>query len=167
MPEHVLVSRERPMSERPTVIGDAATAYRLGMEALGEEDIDRAVELLVVATRFAPEDVDAHVALGIARARKLDVYAAIDALERAVDLDSGHFAARLHLGELYLKLRIAEPGRAHLEAALALARTVEERAGVRRMLKQEAGQAKRGVSRPSFAPRRVVPPPPAGDRRRR
>jgi Flp pilus assembly protein TadD len=79
-------------------------------------------------------DVDGHVALGIALARRSELRSAITVLERAVALDPAHFLAHLRLGELYRRSRRRPRSREHFVAALDAARTAEERAVVARAL---------------------------------
>ena len=51
------------MAERPPRIGDAANAFRLGLEAVLKKDRTRAVEVLTPTLRLAPRG--AHVARGV------------------------------------------------------------------------------------------------------
>ncbi|HZR82251.1 MAG TPA: tetratricopeptide repeat protein [Candidatus Binatia bacterium] len=122
-------TRERHAGEAP-----ARAAVHLGVTALEDGNLDEAVMLLSLATEVRPEEVDGHVALGIAYERRNAVKAAIAALEKAVELDPGNFLAHLRLGDLYRRARRRPRSLAHLRAALVAARTAEERAVVRRAL---------------------------------
>ena len=121
-----------PHEEFP--VGNAAAAVTLGIMALEGGDLDRAVDLLGRAADGDPLDPDAHVALGLALARRGDVALAIAVLRRAVELDPEQFLARLHLADLYLRSELAREARAQLIAAMAVARTAEERSVVRCLL---------------------------------
>src|SRR5262249_52938970 len=125
---------ERDEKEAPPTDEEIEAVVHLGLEALEKDDLEVAVDLLSIVTSFAPDDVDGHVALGIALARRRAVRQAIAVFERAVSLDPTHFLAHLRLGDLYRRSRRKPQSRAHLIAAREAARTAEERAFVERVL---------------------------------
>lgn len=106
---------QRALDENPL---NAAALDGLGLAALRAGDTERALELLGAAARAAPSDAAAHQHLGQAHELAADFAAAADAYAEALRLDSGLFAARLHLATSLERLRKADEAMVQYKRAL-------------------------------------------------
>ena len=71
--------------------------------------------------KHQPDVADYRVLLGMTLCVNLEPQAAIDELEKAVELDPQSFIAQLKLGELWMRLRACEKAEEHTQAAARLA----------------------------------------------
>jgi len=90
------------------------------------------------------------VLLGLAFARARQVARAFDHFERALELDPDGFGPRCALGELYLRVRVVEEARAHLERAAEAAETPAEETYVDGLLRELAKPPPGMVRQPTF-----------------
>lgn len=137
----------------------ARKAFERGMQQFDAKQYFDAVELFRTAVQHAPEEARYHFALGLALARNPHwVREAVQAVEKAVQLDGTKALYHVELGELFLAQGLKLRARRSAEAALRLA-PGDERA---LRLAQETGA---GGEAPASGP----PPAPGGilDRLRR
>ncbi len=93
---------------------------KLGSLELGEQRLPEAETAFKRSFKLRPDYTPAILNLGIVRALKGDVAAAIDYFERAVVADSSYARAYRLLGEAYLQARRGTDGLAALDEALRL-----------------------------------------------
>ena len=98
----------------------------------------------------APEFVEAQIFVGLANALTHNIYPAIDHLELATQLDPDSFAAHFTLAQLSFKLRIPEKGYQEATEALRCTCTLEQRAMLTELLREERARERHGIARPSF-----------------
>jgi tetratricopeptide (TPR) repeat protein len=98
----------------------------------------------------APEFAEAHIFLGLANALTCNIYPAFDHLEKAAELQPESFAAHFTLAQLNFKLRIPQKGYDAAREALRCATTLEQRAMLTQLLKEERARERNGIARPSF-----------------
>ncbi|HVP44180.1 MAG TPA: hypothetical protein VMS96_12165 [Terriglobales bacterium] len=121
-----------------------------GLKQLGMGEPARALVYFQRALEDAPHDPDAHVGIGVAYALTSQIYPAIDHLTCAAQLEPQNFHAHLKLAQLYFKLRVPQKGYEAADRALGCATTMEERAVLARLLKEERQREREGISRPWF-----------------
>ena len=126
----------------------ASLSFRQGLESLNHGNAREAVSFFEEALAAAPEFADGHVGLGIAYALVSRVYAALDHLERATQLEPESYYAHFKLGQLYFKLRIPQKGYEEMSRALACATSLQERKLVAQLLREERQHEKNSVGRP-------------------
>lgn len=90
------VDPEEMHNEAERALTDGVAAYKAG-------DIDRAVDLLKSGVQIDPLAYRLHFHLGLLYGRKGQVFDAIAALEKAVEINSKHFPAVKNLAILYQK----------------------------------------------------------------
>ena len=130
---------------------EAMTTFRQGLEHFQAGDPGAAVSAFSQSVLRAPEFGEAHIFLGLAHALTSNIYPAFDHLEAATQLQPDSFAAHFSLAQLNFKLRIPEKGYAAAKEALRCATTLEQRAMLTQLLKEERARERNGIARPSFA----------------
>jgi len=113
-------ARAKPRLETPEEI--AADAFERGQAALAAGEVDGAITLLQAAVYHAPEKAAHHAALGHALGR-LPAHAreAVQALERATQLDPRNAAAFAELAVVLARQGLRLRAQKAVEAALRLA----------------------------------------------
>ena len=81
-----------------SVAQSAATPYQEGIRLLQNQDWAGAAKALEWALKLEPRNVEAHIALGIARLRSGNVEAGLASFRRAVELSPSSAEARYNLG---------------------------------------------------------------------
>lgn len=107
----------------------------LARVALKRGDTDRAIDHLNQAARLAPEDPDVYHYRGIARTSRGDYPAALQDLEKAIELDPSHAYSHYYLGTIYSRLRRPDRMVDHFQMFLKLAPDAPEAARVRTLLR--------------------------------
>ncbi len=97
-----------------------------------------------------PDSADLRTCLGMAYALNYDAYKAMDALEAARGLDSGHFFAQFKYAELHYRLRALERAEVETQQALRLARDGCELALARRQLQEIRRLRREGTQKPAW-----------------
>jgi len=108
--------------------------YRAGVEALGAGDAAASRTALEAAARIDPFSPRVQFALAQALVAQGDVYRAISAYERAVELRPKLFAALKNLAALYLEKGFRKKASEALERAFASAPDPKARAEIRAQL---------------------------------
>ena len=140
------------MPPAPTkFIRDSRQAVGLAQRELDRGHVQEAIEVLERALQTCEESAPVRTLLGIAYARNHEVDRAFAEFERALALDPEAFGPRCALGELYLRLCIAEKGRAYLAEALEYATTRDERAYVKQLLREDRVRERTRAYRPDFS----------------
>ncbi len=134
----------------PAVPPEAMESFREGLEHFQAGDPGAALTAFSRTVLRAPEFGEAHIFLGLANALTSKIYPAFDHLERATELQPDSFAAHFTLAQLNFKLRIVEKGYEAACAALRCATTLEQRAMLTQLLKEERARERNGIARPSF-----------------
>lgn len=93
----------RPLVDADQMHQEAEQALTEGVAAYKAGNIDRAVELLQGGVEIDPLAYRLHFHLGLLHGRKGQVFDAIAALEKAVEINSKHFPAVKNLAILYQK----------------------------------------------------------------
>jgi hypothetical protein len=122
-----------------TAIRTDATFAALGSTDLtlaSPSELAETVASLEQACRERPESASLWTCLGIAYAVGYDVHKAIDALEKATDVEPDHFWAQLKHGELQYRLRVLVRAEAATLKAETLATDARQLALARRQLKE-------------------------------
>ena len=137
--------------KRPTpIVRDARALLVRGIDALERNHIEEAVGLLRQTVELDNESFHGHLALGIALTKALEVPAAEQALETAIRLDPKNFYAHLRMAELYHRVGVPKFAKEHLEIALDLAQTSEEKKIARDLLAAERRREPGRAWRPDF-----------------
>lgn len=134
----------------PAVPAGAMTLFHEGLEHFKAGDPGAAVTAFSGSVLQAPEFGEAHIFLGLAHALTSDIYPAFDHLELATQLQPDSFAAHFTLAQLNFKLRLPQKGYDAAREALRCARTVEQRALLTQLLKEERVRECNGIARPWF-----------------
>ena len=132
------------------VPADAMAMFHEGLEHFQTGDPGAAVSAFSQSVLRAPEFGEAHIFLGLAHALTSNIYPAFDHLELATQLQPDSFAAHFTLAQLNFKLRIPQKGYAAAREALRCATTLEQRAMLTQLLKEERTRERNGIARPSF-----------------
>jgi tetratricopeptide (TPR) repeat protein len=142
------VSESRPS---PLVPLQAMGAFREGLEHFQAGNPGAALEAFSRSVLQAPECAEVRIFLGLANALSCKIYPALDELEKATELQPNSFAAHFTLAQLNFKLRIPAKGYAAAREALRCATTLEQRAMLTQLLKEERARERNGIERPSFS----------------
>jgi tetratricopeptide (TPR) repeat protein len=138
--------------KKPTpIVRDAEALFRRGVEALERDHFEEAAGSLQQAANLAPDSAPIQLALGIALLRLVDVCGAMNALERATELEPEGFYPHFRLGELYLRIGVPTKAREQLQRAIDLSSNSEERRMVRELIAIDDKRAARRIWRPNFA----------------
>jgi tetratricopeptide (TPR) repeat protein len=137
----------RPSSSIPP---EAMTLFHQGLEHFQAADPVAAVGAFSQSVLRAPGFGEAHIFLGLAHALTSNIYPAFDHLERAAELQPDSFAAHFTLAQLNFKLRIPQKGYSAARQALRCATTLEQRAMLTQLLKEERARERNGIARPWF-----------------
>lgn len=139
------------VSKPPTpIVRDADALFLRGIDALERNRFEEAAKSLQLAVSLAPKSSAVHLALGIACTHLLDIPAAFEALETAIELDPEGFFPHLRLGELYLRIGVPTKAQEELQLALDLSTSAEQRKMVRELLAVEKKRAAKRIWRPDF-----------------
>jgi tetratricopeptide (TPR) repeat protein len=128
----------------------AISALREGLEHFQAGNPEAALVAFSRSVEQAPECAEARIFLGLANALTYNIYPAFDELEEAAQLQPDSFAAHFTLAQLNFKMRIPAKGYAAAQEALRCAETVEQRAMLTQLLKEERARERNGIARPSF-----------------
>jgi len=142
------ISTSTPLPRIPAL---AAAAFREGLEHFQAGDPGAALEAFSRSVLQAPKCAEARIFLGLANALRFNIYPALDQLEKAIELEPDSFAAHFTLAQLNFKLRIPEKGYAAAREALRCATTLQQRAMLTQLLKEERARERNGIARPSFS----------------
>lgn len=148
--EHCAAVEARP-SSAVQVPPEAMALFREGLGHFQAGDPRAALSSFSQSVLRAPEFGEAHVFLGLAHALTSNIYPAFDHLEMATQLQPDSFAAHFTLAQLNFKLRIPQKGYAAAAEALRCATTLEQRAMLTQLLKEERARERNGIARPSFS----------------
>jgi tetratricopeptide (TPR) repeat protein len=135
---------------RPRVLPQAMTHFQEGLQHFQAADPGAAVAAFSRSILQAPEFGEAHIFLGLAHALTSNIYPAFDHLEKAAELQPDSFAAHFTLAQLNFKLRIPQKGYDAARHALRCATTLEQRAMLTQLLKEERARERNGIARPWF-----------------
>jgi tetratricopeptide (TPR) repeat protein len=124
--------------------------FHQGLERFQAGDPEGALHAFSLSVLQAPEFGEAHIFLGLANALTHNIYPAFDHLEKAAELQPDNFAAHFTLAQLCFKLRIPQKGYDAAREALRCVSTLEQRAMLTQLLKEERARERNGIARPSF-----------------
>ena len=141
------LNQSRPSLAIPAT---AMNALREGLEHFQSGNAEAALVAFSSSVAQAPRCAEARIFLGLANALTYNIYPAFDELETAAELQPNSFAAHFTLAQLSFKLRIPAKGYAAAQQALRCAETVEQRAMLTQLLKEERARERNGIARPSF-----------------
>jgi tetratricopeptide (TPR) repeat protein len=141
----------------PAIPPEAMAFFHEGLKHFQGGDPGAALAAFSGSVLRAPEFGEAHIFLGLANALTSNIYPAFDHLERAAELQPESFAAHFTLAQLNFKLRIPQKGYEAARAALRCARTLEQRAILTQLLKEERAREQNGIARPWFNKRFSTP----------
>ena len=116
------------------VSAEAEAELIKGIEAYKAGRLDDAITHLKTGTNIDPLAYRLHFHLGLLHGKKGQVYEAIGALERAMELNSKHFAAAKNLAILYQKAGFRHKASEAWERALGLAPNDETRQSIKEHL---------------------------------
>jgi tetratricopeptide (TPR) repeat protein len=133
-----------------TVPVAAMECFREGLQHFQAGNPGAALSAFSRSVLQAPEFGEAHIFLGLANALTNNIYPAFDHLERAVELQPDSFAAHFTLAQLNFKLRIPQKGYDAAREALRCATTLQQRAMLTQLLKEERARERNGIARPWF-----------------
>jgi tetratricopeptide (TPR) repeat protein len=133
------------------IIRDPEVLLVRGVELIERNHFEEAAGVLGQAVEIGPPSSMMFLALGIALGRILRIPEATGALEKAVELDPSGFYPRYRLGELYLRVGIPTKAREHLQLAMDLSKTAEQRKMVRELLASDDRRGSKRVWRPDFS----------------
>lgn len=125
------------------LVQNARAALERAERALERGRLSEAIDLLEQAVVLEPANVEARTLAADAYARTRRIERAFAHLDAALTADPHAFRPRCALGELYQRLAMPAEARPHLAAALARAATPEERAYVRRIIRDDRAGAPR------------------------
>ncbi len=128
----------------------ASPYFHQGLVKLHSGEARDAVQLFSQAVELAPDFAPAQVCLGVAHALTYDIYAGLDHLQAAIELEPDSFTAHYVLAQLYFKLRIVQKGYEQARAALDCPQTLENRKMLLQLLKEERVRGRQGIDRPWF-----------------
>ena len=134
----------------PLVPTEAMALFHEGLEHFQAGDPRAALTAFSGSVLKAPEFGEAHIFLGLAHALVSEIYPAFDHLELAAQLQPDSFAAHFTLAQLNFKLRIPQRGYDAAREALRCVRTVDQRALLTQLLKEERARERNGIARPWF-----------------
>jgi hypothetical protein len=106
-------------------------------------------ELRRAATLF-PDVAEVRVLLGMALCVNLEVQDAIEELTTAVRLAPDSFIAQLKMGELWMRLRVADKAEAHTHRAARLARNMAQAELARRQAATLRTMRRQGIERGGY-----------------
>jgi len=129
---------------------EAMECFREGLLHFQAGDPGAALSAFSRSVLQAPEFGEAHIFLGLANALTSNIYPAFDHLEKAAELQPDSFAAHFTLAQLNFKLRIPQKGYDAAHEALRCATTLEQRAMLTQLLKEERARERNGIARPWF-----------------
>ena len=129
---------------------EAMFLFQQGLEYLQVADAAAAVAAFSQCVARAPEFGEAHIFLALAHALTSNIYPAFDHLDLATQLLPDSFAAHFTLAQLNFKLRIPQKGYDAAREALRCATTLEQRALLTQLLKEERARERNGIARPWF-----------------
>ena len=129
---------------------EAMECFREGLLHFQAGDPGAALSAFSRSVLQAPEFGEAHIFLGLANALTCNIYPAFDHLEKAAELQPDSFAAHFTLAQLNFKLRIPQKGYDAAHEALRCATTLEQRAMLTQLLKEERARERNGIARPWF-----------------
>ncbi len=129
---------------------EAMESFREGLQHFQAGNPGAALSAFSRSVLQAPEFGEAHIFLGLANALTCNIYPAFDHLEKAAELQPDNFAAHFTLAQLNFKLRIPKKGYDAAREALRCATSLEQRALLTQLLKEERARERNGIARPSF-----------------
>jgi len=121
-------------AEDQNVSAEAEAELTQGIEAYKAGRLDDAIAHLKAGSNIDPLAYRLHFHLGLLLGKKGQVYEAIGALERAMELNSKHFAAAKNLAILYQKAGFRHKASEAWERALGLAPDDETRQSIKEHL---------------------------------
>jgi len=107
------------ITEKVSVSSEVRANFQSAVDMLEQGDNERGIDLLVAATRAAPNVTTLHIDLGIAYARAGNFEKAEESLEQALRLNPDHPVAHNELGIVYRKTGRFREARKSYEEALA------------------------------------------------
>ena len=134
----------------PPIPAPAFSLFRTGIDHLNLGEVREAAGCFDRAIELAPDFADAHIGLGIACAVDSQIYAALDHLEKAVELEPENFFAHFKLGQLHFSLRVPQKGYEEMSRALACTTSRQERRLVAHLLREERQRERNGIMRPCW-----------------
>jgi serine/threonine protein kinase/Flp pilus assembly protein TadD len=99
-----------------------ALLKKLKLRKAGPQHLDKAVTLYKKLVELAPNDVEAHINLGLTLARKKQLTEAAAALSKATKLDPNSIAAHTVLGVTWSQMKKLDAARQELQTAANLCR---------------------------------------------
>jgi hypothetical protein len=108
------------------------------------------IRTLEEACELNPLSADLRTCLGMAHAMNFDVYKSMDALERAVELEPGHFFAQLKFAELHYRLRALVKAELETLRAVDLAGNTFELSLARKQLQEIRRLMREGTQKPEW-----------------
>src|SRR6266508_1267026 len=114
------------------------------------EDLAQYIRDLERACEQDPASASLRTCLGMAYAMNYEVYKSMDALERAVQLEPGHFFAQLKYAELLYRLRALERAEPETLKAVELAENAWELSLARKQLQEIRRLRREGTQRPEW-----------------
>ena len=132
--ERALEGRSSEMPRDDTPSREAAASLESGMALYRAGKLDEAIERLQEGVGIDPLSFQLHYHLGLLRGRKDDVFAAIDELETAVDLQPRNFSALKNLAILYQRAGFKHKAVEMWERSLASAPDKDTRQGIKEHL---------------------------------
>lgn len=129
---------------------EALACFHEGLGHLQAGNPGAALEAFSRSVLQAPDFAEAHIFLGLANALTHNIYPALDHLGKAAELQPDSFAAHFTLAQLNFKLRTPQKGYAAAREALRCTTTLEQRAMLTQLLKEERERERNGITRPSF-----------------
>jgi len=139
------------------VPAEAKESFCEGLAHFQAGDPGAALASFSRSVELAPKFVEGHVFVGLANALTHNIYPAIDHLELATQLEPDSFAAHYTLAQLSFKLRIPEKGYQEANEALRCTSSLEQRAMLTQLLKEERARERNGIARPSFSKKFSAP----------
>jgi len=149
--QHELALNCVSTSSLPAIPSHAMDAFREGLDHFQTGNPGAALKAFSRSVLQAPECAEVRIFLGLANALTFNIYPALDQLEKATELQPDSFAAHFTLAQLNFKLRIPAKGYAAAREALRCATTLEQRAMLTQLLKEERARERNGIARPSFS----------------
>jgi len=150
---------QRDLAEQSAAVGsglspamppEAMACFHEGLQHFQAGNPEGALEAFSRSVLQAPEFGEAHIFLGLANALTSNIYPAFDHLKKAAELQPDSFAAHFTLAQLNFKLRIPQKGYDAAREALRCATTLEQRAMLTQLLKEERARERNGIARPCF-----------------
>ena len=123
--------------------GRAIAQFQLKQWSAATEDFRR-------ARQCDATDLESWLGLGLSLAMTHAAQEAVNLLEELASAHPAFIRGRIRLAQLYYRLCITAKGRAHLERALTLRPTLEERREIEQILREQRALDARRYYRPDF-----------------